>query len=104
MASAREKHALVLFNTLLLLRRSGTFQTNMEFRKNVIEAFEEQFFITRSSASTLYNCVKKLAESLDPALKLGRDSVRPAKASKTRASRQGDEERRYVHVVGMRSP
>jgi hypothetical protein len=103
MASAREKRAMVMFNTLLLLRKAGTFETNQEFRKNVLEAFEAQFFITRASASALYNTVKKTAQAQDPSIKLGKDPIAAKKQVATRRRTPAAKEERYLHIVGMRA-
>ena len=101
MASPREKHALVMFNTMMLLRRAGTISSNLEFRQNLIEAYEGQFFITRAAAAALYNTVRKTALAIDPSIKLGKDPVRVRKPAPARRRSSDRSDERHVHVVGL---
>ena len=64
--------AIVIFNETLAARAAGKFDNNTAFRKHVLGRFVEEIKVTTASAASMYNQIKVMAESSDPALSLGR--------------------------------
>lgn len=71
--NSKRSQAISIFNVELVKLRDGTFKSNKEFRKFVLERLKSEMGASVSSAATMYNEAKKQACAADPTLILGRD-------------------------------
>jgi hypothetical protein len=65
--------AAVIFGLALADRSNGLFASNKDFRNAVLTKIEADMSVSRASAATMYNALKKEAEVANPELGLGRD-------------------------------
>lgn len=71
-AISKKDQASAIFQSMLNGKLQGQYDSNKEFRSQVLSAFQSRMGVSIASASTMYNAVKKAAEA-DGAVVLGRD-------------------------------
>jgi hypothetical protein len=69
----KKSQAIAIFEKELVFRANGHFATNKEFRDHILGRMEVEIGVSRASAATMYNEVKKAIEASGYNLKLGRD-------------------------------
>lgn len=69
----KKSQAFSIFEQELVKRTAGAYASNKAFRDSVLGRMEAEIGVSRASAATMYNEVKKAIEQADSNVKLGRD-------------------------------
>lgn len=70
---SKKARSVMMFNDEVERFKAGEFATKRNFRKLVMDRYQQELDVSLSAAATMYNEAKNLACAADPTLVLGRD-------------------------------